>query len=463
MSSHDLTQGKVPSSLAKLTAPMMMGVSSSILVQTLEMGFIGQLGTAYVAAITFTFPLVMILTSIALGISIGTSSVIARSVGSKQYSNTSSSAFSDDNDVRRLGTHSLILVFVAMVVIAALCWLIIDPLFLAMGAEPEMLPLIHSYLDIYLPGSVLFTTSMICGSIMRANGSAAIPGIIMTVGSVINLILDPFLIFGWFGLPAMELAGAATAMTLTRFLTLVVTLWYVYHGSMILTKSVFKGWLASTKRILHIGVPAIATNLIGPFTAAYITFLIADYGQDAVAGFGVAGRLEALAAMLLFALSGSIGPFVGQNWGARQFSRVRRGVNVTYIFSLSWGFIVAIPLFFFGEDVARLIDAKPEVVKVAGLYLALVPWSYGLWGVLMMSSASFNALGKPLPSTALSFARMIVVYVPLATLLNDTMGYVGIFAATLVSNALFGVVSWKWFSVRLDSMTKMMKAQNRSA
>ena len=463
MSSHDLTQGKVPSSLAKLTAPMMMGVSSSILVQTLEMGFIGQLGTAYVAAITFTFPLVMILTSIALGISIGTSSVIARSVGSKQYSNTSSSAFSDDNDVRRLGTHSLILVFVAMVVIAALCWLIIDPLFLAMGAEPEMLPLIHSYLDIYLPGSVLFTTSMICGSIMRANGSAAIPGIIMTVGSVINLILDPFLIFGWFGLPAMELAGAATAMTLTRFLTLVVTLWYVYHGSMILTKSVFKGWLASTKRILHIGVPAIATNLIGPFTAAYITFLIADYGQDAVAGFGVAGRLEALAAMLLFALSGSIGPFVGQNWGARQFSRVRRGVNVTYIFSLSWGFIVAIPLFFFGEDVARLIDAKPEVVKVAGLYLALVPWSYGLWGVLMMSSASFNALGKPLPSTALSFARMIVVYVPLATLLNDTMGYVGIFAATLVSNALFGVVSWKWFSVRLDSMTKMMKAQNRRA
>ena len=394
MSNHDLTQGRVSTSLAKLTAPMMMGVSSSIVVQTLEMGFIGQLGTAYVAAITFTFPLVMILTSIALGISIGTSSVIARSVGSKQYSNTSGSEPADANDVPRLGTHSLILVFVAMVVIAALCWLIIDPLFLAMGAEPEMLPLIHSYLDIYLPGSVLFTTAMICGSIMRANGSAAIPGIIMTVGSVINLILDPFLIFGWFGLPAMELAGAATAMTLTRFLTLVVTLWYVYHGSMVLTKDVFKGWLASTKRILHIGVPAIATNLIGPFTAAYITFLIADYGQDAVAGFGVAGRLEALAAMLLFALSGSIGPFVGQNWGAHEFNRVRRGVNVSYLFSLGWGFLVAIPLFFFGEDIARLIDAKPEVVEVAGIYLALVPWSYGLWGVLMMSSASFNASGQ---------------------------------------------------------------------
>ena len=167
--------------------------------------------------------------------------------------------------------------------------------------------------------------------------------------------------------------------------------------------------------------------------------------------------------MLMFALSGSIGPFVGQNWGAREFNRVRRGVNVSYIFSLSWGFIVAVPLFFFGEDIARLIDAKPEVVKVAGIYLALVPWSYGLWGVLMMSSASFNALGKPLPSTALSFARMIVVYVPLATFLNDTMGYVGIFVATLISNALFGVVSWKWFSVRLANMTKMIKTQSVSA
>ncbi|MDA7723959.1 MATE family efflux transporter, partial [Pseudomonadales bacterium] len=105
MSNHDLTQGRVSTSLAKLTAPMMMGVSSSIVVQTLEMGFIGQLGTAYVAAITFTFPLVMILTSIALGISIGTSSVIARSVGSKQYSNTSGSEPADANDVPRLGTH----------------------------------------------------------------------------------------------------------------------------------------------------------------------------------------------------------------------------------------------------------------------------------------------------------------------------------------------------------------------
>ena len=210
MSTHDLTQGRVSGSLARLTAPMVAGVSSSILVQMLELGFIGQLSTAHVAAIAFTFPMVMVLTSIALGISIGTSSVIARSVGNRQISaETDVAQDHGEDEVARLGTHSLILVFTLMIVISGLCWLAIDPLFLAMGASPELLPLIHSYLDIYLPGTVLFTTTMICGSVMRASGSANIPGAIMTIGALVNLILDPIFIFGWFGLPAMELAGAA--------------------------------------------------------------------------------------------------------------------------------------------------------------------------------------------------------------------------------------------------------------
>ncbi|HBK17417.1 MAG TPA: MATE family efflux transporter, partial [Gammaproteobacteria bacterium] len=199
MPSRDLTQGSVTRSLAQLTAPMMMGVSSSILVQTLELGFIGQLGTEQVAAVSFTFPLVMVLSSIALGISIGTSSVIARSVGVHRQAEPDSSprAPAASDEVARLGTHSLILVAVTMTVLSLLCWLMIDPLFLAMGAEPSLLPLIHSYLDIYLPGSILFTLAMVAGSIMRANGRAAIPGVIMTVGAAFNLALDPFLIFGW--------------------------------------------------------------------------------------------------------------------------------------------------------------------------------------------------------------------------------------------------------------------------
>jgi putative MATE family efflux protein len=448
MPQTDLTQGHVPLSLARLTAPMMMGVSSSILVQVLEMGFIGQLSTAHVAAITFTFPLTMVLTSIALGISIGTSSVIARSVGQQSQSHNSS------DDVQRLGTHSLILVIIAMSVLAVLCWLSIDPIFLALGADKETLPLIHSYLDIYLPGSIFFTVAMILGSIMRANGSATIPGLIMTAGSLAHLLLDPILIFGWFGIPAMGLSGAATAMTVTRLVAMIVTLIYVFRGSMVLSSDHFRAFFTSTKRILHVGIPAIATNLIGPVTAAYITRLMANYGETAVAAFGVANRVESVAAMLMFALSGSIGPFVGQNLGAKRLDRVRDGVKASYQFSLVWGLVVALPLFVFGDAIAGLIDSSPEVVAIAALYLALVPWSYGCWGMLMMATASFNAVGKPLPSTALAFARMVVIYIPLASLLNHYYGYQGIFIATLASNTLLGIAAYFWFRSQLSTMSQ---------
>lgn len=442
MSQKDLTQGSVPKSLAKLTAPMVMGVSSSILVQTLEMGFIGQLSTQHVAAITFTFPLAMVLTSIALGIGIGTSSVIARVVGS-----------GDHDDVARLGTHALILVGMLLAVLSAIAWMMIDPLFEALGASSALMPLIHSYLDIYLPGTVLFTLTMIAGNIMRANGSANIPGVVMTVGALINLALDPFLIFGWFGLPRMELAGAATAMTVTRALTAGVLIYYVFNGKMALTHNVWARFANSAKRILQVGLPAMATQLIGPVTAALITRMLAQHGEIVVAGFGVAGRIEAVAAMMLFALSGSIGPFVGQNWGAKEVNRVRLGVRVSYQFCIAWGAFVAILLFAFGGSLAQVIADEPTVVTVAGFYLALVPWSYGFWGVLMMASASFNALGKPLPSTALSFLRMFIIYLPLATVLNHLYGFQGIFVATLISNITLGIAAWWWFRTRLRRMS----------
>ncbi len=444
MSQKDLTKGPVPQALVKLTAPMVMGVSSSILVQTLEMGFIGQLGTNYVAAITFTFPITMMLTSIALGISIGTSSVIARSVGG-----------GDQADVNRLATHSIMLVAGLMIVLSIIAWLLLDPVFMAMGASAVSLPLIHSYMDIYLPGTVLFTVTMIAGSIMRANGNANIPGAVMTVGALFNLAIDPILIFGWFGMPRLELAGAATAMTVTRLITTVVMFYYILNGRLAQTHNVTSKFLDSSKRILHIGIPAMATQLIGPVTGAIITSMLSRHGEVVVAGFGVATRIEAVAAMLLFALSGSIGPFVGQNWGAKQHERVQSGMRTVYVFCLAWGLLVAVVLWLFGDTVAAWIDDSHSVVSVAAIYLAIVPWSYGPWGVLMMASASFNSLGKPLPSTVLSFTRMFIVYIPLALLLNSQLGYQGIFIATLASNLFLAVIAYFWLQSRLTGMIRV--------
>lgn len=440
MSSRDLTQGAVPASLFKLTAPMMAGISANITVAMLEIGFIGQLGTQHLAAITFTFPVVMILSSIALGIGIGTSSVIARSVGA-----------GSSEEVQRLGTHAMVLVFGAMSVLSLLGYLTIDPVFTFLGAAPDLLPLIHSYLDIYYPTMLLFTMTMVAGNIMRANGNANVPGLVMTLGALANLAIDPILIFGWFGLPRMELTGAAVAAAISRFGTAAILIYYVSRGGLISTTNLFQGLLSSTKRILHIGLPAMATQLIGPVSAALITRLLAGHGEVVVAGFGIATRIESVSVMVLFAVSASIGPFVGQNWGANRPDRVHQGLRVAYQFCMAWGLLIALPLYLFGTTFSSLFDDSEAVIMTAAWYLAIVPWSYGLWGVLMMASASFNALGKPLPSTALSFSRMFILYLPLALLLDNRFGYQGIFIATAISNGVMGVLGYLWFRKRFPA------------
>jgi len=432
---QDLTQGPVARSLLRLTAPMMLAVSSSIIVQMIEIGFIGQLGTAQIAAVTFTFPITMMLTSVALGIGIGTSSVIARRVGGGDW-----------DDVRRFATHSLLLVALLLTVLAAAGAATITPMFTALGAHGDVLEHIREYLLIYYPGTVLFTVTMVAGSTLRATGNAKIPGLIMTGGALLNLALDPILIFGWFGVPRLELAGAAVAMVLSRLVMTAVLFYFaIFRYRLFLP---IRQWrhrlLASWREVLTVGIPAIATQMIGPISGAIITRLLASHGHDVVAGFGVAGRIEGVAVMLLFALSGSIGPFVGQNWGAGNIDRVHGGMRVAYRFSVAWGALAWLALLMVGDALVPLIDDNPEVISVARHYLAIVPISYGAWGVLMMASAAFNSLGKPIPSTVMAFTRMFILYVPLAMLADHLLGYQGIFVATAAANCLMGCWGYLW-------------------
>jgi putative MATE family efflux protein len=384
------------------------------------------------------------LTSVALGIGIGTSSVIARRVGAGDW-----------NSVRRLATHSLMLVGLLLTTLTAVGIATIDPTFRLLGAHGEVLQQIHSYLLVYFPGTVLFTVTMVVGSTMRATGDARIPGLVMTGGAALNLALDPILIFGWLGAPRLELTGAAAAMVVSRFAMSAVLFYYaVYRDKLFLP---IRQWrddvLASWREILAIGLPAMATQMIGPISGAIITRLLASHGHDVVAGFGVAGRIEGVAVMLLFALSGSIGPFVGQNWGAGDLDRVHGGIRVAYRFSLAWGAAAWLALMMVGDWVVALIDDNAEVVEVARHYLAIVPISYGLWGVMMMASASFNSLGKPIPSTIMAFTRMFVVYVPLAMIADHLFGYTGIFVATAAANCVMGFWGYAWLKRSLSAST----------
>ena len=195
---------------------------------------------------------------------------------------------------------------------------------------------------------------------------------------------------------------------------------------------------------MTVSVPATATNLIGPISNAIVVSLLASFSQETVAGFGIASRIEGLFVIPLFALSASIGPFVGQNWGAKRYDRANAAMIWSFKYSLIWGAIVAILLLLFGTDVAASFDENEVVIEVASLYLLLVPLSYGTWGILMMASAIFNSLGKPLSSTIMSLIRMFALYIPLALLGKWALGITGIFLAAAASNLIMGLLAFSW-------------------
>ncbi len=432
-----LTEGKIFLQLFELTLPMVWGVFSVFAFSLADTYFVAQLGTNELAAMSFTFPVVAVLGSVAMGLGAGTSSVIARVIGE-----------GNRQRVQRLTTDSLLLSLLIVIILAFGGLATINPLFTALGARQELLPLIGDYMKIWYLGMVFLVVPLVGNSAIRASGNTVVPSLIMTLAAATNTLLDPLLIFGWGLFPALGIKGAALATTIARAGTLIAGLAFLHcrERLLVLTFPSLKGMVRSWGSLLSVGLPAAATNLISPLSVGLVTSLIARYGASAVAGFGLASRLEAFALIAPLALSASLGPFVGQNWGAQQYGRVKRALQLSFWFCLSWGALVAVLLGTAASEIAAWFDSDPAVVASTTVYLKLVPISYGALGIVFTASSAFNALGKPLPALGMSLARLLLFYVPLAYLGSQLFGLFGIFGAAVLSNGIVGLGAWLWQS-----------------
>ncbi len=430
-----LTEGPVAKLLVRLTIPMILGTVGMMAFNLADTYFVGQLGTKELAAMSFTFPIVMIISSLALGLGMGASAVISRAIGE-----------GDLAQVQRLTTDSLVLsvLVVASGVIIGL--LTIDPLFRALGATEELLALIRQYMLIWYPGMIAVVIPMVGNNAIRATGDTKTPSMVMLVAVCFNLILDPLLIFGIGPFPRLELAGAATATVFARMVTLGVSLWILYYRDkmLIFARPSFKVMLDSWKKILYIALPSAGTNIILPLSAGIITRFVAAYGVEAVAGFGVATRIEMLAIIVVIALSSVLGPFVGQNRGAKRFDRLSQGIGYSQIFSMIWGAVMYLFLVLFGKSAAAIFNQHPQVMATAASYFLIVPLGYGAQGVLRLSSISLSVLNKPFHAALLSILQAFLCYIPLAWLGSKLFGLQGIFSAAAFSYLLAGLASHLW-------------------
>ena len=431
----DLTRGPVRTHLVRQTTPMLFGIAAMMSFSLVDTWFVALLGEDSLAAMSFTIPVVLTLTSLGIGLMAGTSSVIARQFGQRNLER-----------VRVLATDALLITGALAVVGTVAGVLSIEPLFGLLGATPELLPLIHDYMFVWYLGFVIFLVPMTGTGVIRGAGDAKLQSMAIIVGAVLNLILDPLLIFGLFGFPRLELEGAALASVISRFATLLFGYWVLAYKMRLLTRA-RPSWhrlVDSWKAVMHVGAPAAGTNMIIPLSTGVVVAMLAEHGAHAVAGFGAATRIEGVVLVVFYAMSSIIGPFMGQNLGAGHIDRIRRAMTESAVFCVALGLVIAGLLALLAVPLMRLFADDAAVITVGVLYLMIVPWSYAGNGVVMVANAAFNGLGRPGPAVIISSLRVVIVYLPLAYLGGRWFGVEGVFGALLVSNLATGVLAYRW-------------------
>jgi putative MATE family efflux protein len=361
------------------------------------------------------------------------SSVVSRQIGE-----------GNPDRVRRIVTHGLIIAILTALFLAIIGILTLNPVFRAMGAQPDMMPLIRDYMLIWFAGSVFVTLPMVGNAAIRATGDSFLPAIIMTVAALMNVVLDPLLIFGLAGFPRMELQGAALATVIANGAAMIAGLYILHSKKRLICRDGLhlRHFKDSFKRLAYIALPAGLTGILQPLTNAVIISLLASHGAAAVAAFGVVTRMEAFAFSIIMGLATGMAPIVGQNWGALKFARVNETLRKTFGFAALWSLFVAVTFVVFAEPLTSLFakDDESGLVEIAALYFWIVALTYIPGNLVQGWGSAFNAMGKPQRSFMMIVIKLLILQIPLAFIGSHYFGIIGIFGAMAVTNIVTGII-----------------------
>jgi putative MATE family efflux protein len=426
-----LVSGSIPGHLVSQTLPAVIGVAAIMSIGIVDAYFVGQLGSAALAAISFIFPVAVATTSLGVGVMVGINSVVARALGE-----------GDEAKAARLANFGIVFAAACGVIMGAALWLAIDPIFTAMNAPAALMPLIRAYMTPYACGFPLSLVIMGFNGVLRGQGEAKRTSTVSIAYAAANWALNPVLVTGAFGFAGFGIAGSAYATVIGWGIGVATAVWLLRGTPLPLDLATLRDCdLAEQARaIIGVGLPAAFSNAINPLGLAVLTGLVALEGEAAVAGFGAAGRLQSFVIVPLLGLSGAIGAIVGQNWGAGRMDRAREATLYAAGFCIVWGLLVAIAMMAGGATLGRIFTDDPAVVAEFDLYLKIAAWGYAGFGLLIVGNGIMNAVGKAAFALAQSVARVFLVMLPVALALQPGMGSAAIYTAELAAN-LFGAVS----------------------
>ncbi len=405
-----------------------VGLMAIFLVDFVDMIFISMLGKAELAAaVGYAGAILFFTTSFGIGMAIAAGALVARALGAGEA-----------EEARRRSTNSLIYGVIFGAIFAAVVWY--NLVFLAglVGATGETLDLAVMYLSIIVPSLPFLMVGMIGGAILRAHGDARRAMMATIWGGLVNAVLDPILIFGL----DLELMGAALASVAARIVIAIVALQPLikYYGGF--DRPTPANLSIDIRPILAIAVPAILTQLATPVGQAYVTRAMAEYGEEAVAGMAIVARITPIGFGIIFALSGAIGPIIGQNAGAGLNDRVRGAFRDGLMFAGLVVVVVSALLFLARPGLAWLFQLDGVALTLVFLFAGPLSLMFFFNGVIFVANASFNNLGHPFYSTVVNWGRNTLGTVPFVMVGASLYGAPGVLIGQYLGGAVFAVIAF---------------------
>jgi putative MATE family efflux protein len=422
----DLTEGSLSGHILRMTPPMTVGFLAMMAFNLSDAWFVSRMGTLPLAAIGYTFPLVMVFHSISMGIGLGAASCVSRAIGQ-----------GDHDKVNHLTTYSLLLTLLMMGLLAVIGEATVSPVLRVMGATtPEIYEPAREYMRIWFIFAPFASLPMVGNNAIRSTGDTVRPGIVMASGAILNIILDPIFIFGWKGVPAMGVLTLVLSFCLLRFRYRMLT--FQWPGG----KELLNAW----RSILFVAAPAAATNLLQPITAGLVIRIIAGFGPMAVAATTAGQRIEGFAYLIPMAMGTTLVPIIGQNWGAGRADRVRCAWICTNWYGIIYSVVILLVALFCAPQVAGLFSHDAQVVHLITIYLRIL-----LTGAILLHSTvhtgfAFNAVEKPMHAAGLTAVRLVGFTLPMAWLGSRVAGVPGVYGGMALAYVFSGIVALLWFS-----------------
>lgn len=435
---QDFTEGKLSRAILLLSIPAVLEMIMESIFVIVDIYFVSKLGANAVATVGITESMVTIIYAIAIGLGTATTSMVSRRIGEKH-----------PNAAAVTAVQAIFTGLAVSVIIGLPGALFSKHLLSMMGASPEIVNNMAGYTRIMLGGNIVIMMLFIINAVFRSAGDAAVAMKVLWIGNIINIILDPCLIFGLGPFPHLGVMGAAVATNIGRGTAVLVQFYLLVFGHKRIKIS-GKHIVINVKimiKLLQLSVGSIGQNLIGTSSWIALVRILSTFGSEVVAGYTIAIRIIGFTILPSWGLSNAASTMVGQNLGAKKPERAEKAVWVTGWINMILLSIIGVILVLYPEFFIRLFIHNENVVKSGILGLRIISIGFVAYGLGMVLVNSFNGAGDTTTPLKINIFAFWMVEIPLAWILAIKAGFGerGVFIAIVVAESLMTFIAWLVF------------------